>query len=97
MQARRTKQFRRASIWLDVSIIGIQFPVAIALGFFFGRWLDHQFGTWPWLTGVFSLFGISAGFLNLFRITAAAGRAEEKMNELEAAEAQEKNDESLTP
>ncbi len=84
--ARRTKQFRRARIWLDVSIIGIQFPVAIALGFFFGRWLDAQLGTHPWLTAVFSLFGIAAGFVNLFRITAQAGRAEEQMERLEAAE-----------
>ena len=93
---KRTKEFRRARIWLDVSIIGIQFPVAIALGFFFGRWLDTQIGTWPWLTAVFSLFGIAAGFLNLFRITAAAGRAEEKMDELEAAEGQENNGEPPT-
>ena len=84
--ARRTKQFRRARIWLDVSVIGIQFPVAIALGFFFGRWLDAQLGTHPWLTAVFSLFGIAAGFVNLFRITAEAGRAEEQMERLEAAE-----------
>jgi F0F1-type ATP synthase assembly protein I len=84
--ARRTKQFRRARIWLDVSVIGIQFPVAIALGFFFGRWLDAQLGTHPWLTAVFSLFGIAAGFVNLFRITAEAGRAEEQMEQLEAAE-----------
>ena len=84
--ARRTKQLRRARIWLDVSVIGIQFPVAIALGFFFGRWLDAQLGTHPWLTAVFSLFGIAAGFVNLFRITAEAGRAEEQMQRLEAAE-----------
>jgi len=84
--ARRTKQLRRARIWLDVSVIGIQFPVAIALGFFFGRWLDAQLGTHPWLTAVFSLFGIAAGFVNLFRITAEAGRAEEQMERLEAAE-----------
>ena len=84
--ARRTKRLRRARIWLDVSIIGIQFPVAIALGFFFGRWLDSQLGTHPWLTAVFSLFGIAAGFVNLFRITAQAGRDEKQMVELEATE-----------
>jgi len=84
--ARRKRQLRRARIWLDVSVIGIQFPVAIALGFFFGRWLDAQLGTHPWLTAVFSLFGIAAGFVNLFRITAEAGRAEEQMERLEAAE-----------
>jgi ATP synthase protein I len=84
--ARRTKQLRRARIWLDVSIIGIQFPVAIALGYFFGRWLDRLFGTDPWLTIIFALFGITAGFVNLFRITAQAGRAEKQIAEFEAAE-----------
>ena len=69
--------FRSASTWLNVSIVGIQFPVAIALGFFFGRWLDGSLGTTPWLTIVFSLFGIIAGFVNLFRITAQASQSEE--------------------
>ena len=73
------KQLRRARLWLDVSIIGIQFPVAIALGFFFGRWLDGQFNTHPWMTMIFALFGIAAGFINLFRITAQASRAEEEI------------------
>jgi F0F1-type ATP synthase assembly protein I len=90
--ARRARQFRRARIWLDVSVIGIQFPVAIALGFFFGRWLDAQLGTHPWLTGLFSLFGIAAGFVNLFRITAQAGRAEEELAKFEAAEDKEIHD-----
>ena len=89
---RSKKQFRRARIWLDVSIVGIQFPVAIALGYFFGRWLDAQLGTHPWLTGIFSLFGIAAGFVNLFRITAQAGRAEEQMERLEAAENDDQSD-----
>ena len=90
--ARRTKQLRRARIWLDVSIVGIQFPVAIVLGFFFGRWLDAQLGTHPWLTGLFSLFGIAAGFVNLFRIVAQAGRAEEELAKIEAAENMENHD-----
>jgi ATP synthase protein I len=86
MAARSSRELRRARLWLDVSVIGIQFPVAIALGYFFGRWLDDQLGTRPWLTLVFSLFGIAAGFLNLFRITAQAARAEEQLDRLEAAE-----------
>lgn len=72
----RQERFREARTWLDVSIVGIQFPVSIALGFFFGRWLDRHLGTGPWLTGVFSLFGIAAGFMNLFRITEKAARDE---------------------
>jgi F0F1-type ATP synthase assembly protein I len=92
--ARGTKQLRRARIWLDVSIIGIQFPVAIALGFFFGRWLDGHLGTGPWLMVVFSLFGIAAGFVNLFRITAQASQAEKRIEEIEAAEDAKADDEA---
>jgi F0F1-type ATP synthase assembly protein I len=97
MAARRTRELRKARIWLDVSIIGIQFPVAIALGYFFGRWLDGHLGTQPWLTLVFSLFGIAAGFLNLFRITAQAGRAEAQIDKQEAAEDAREDDGSSTP
>lgn len=60
--------------------------MAIALGFFFGRWLDGLFDTTPWCTVVFSLCGIAAGFVNLFRITAQAARAEAEEARLEAAE-----------
>jgi F0F1-type ATP synthase assembly protein I len=78
MAKKKTKRaLRGASTWLNVSIVGIQFPVAIAIGFFFGRWLDTQLGTAPWLMVVFTLFGIAAGFVNLFRITAQASRSEE--------------------
>jgi ATP synthase protein I len=83
---RGKKQVRRARLWLDVSIVGIQFPVAIALGYFFGHWLDKQFGSDPWLTIIFALFGIAAGFVNLFRITAQAGRAEEEIEKLESVD-----------
>jgi len=83
---RGKKQLRRARVWLDVSIVGIQFPVAIALGYFFGRWLDGLLNTDRWMTIIFALFGIAAGFVNLFRITAQASRAEEEIAKLEAAE-----------
>ena len=72
------RNLRTASSWLNLSIVGIQFPVAIVLGFLWGKWLDRVFGTWPYLTGLFSLFGIAAGFLNLFRITAKAAEDEER-------------------
>jgi ATP synthase protein I len=72
------KGFRQAGSWINLSIVGIQFPVAIAIGYFWGRWLDGFLSTTPWLTIVFSLFGIAAGFVNLFRITARATREEEQ-------------------
>jgi F0F1-type ATP synthase assembly protein I len=89
---RRKKQLQQARLWLDVSIVGIQFPVAIAIGYFFGRWLDGLLNTEPWLMIVFALFGITAGFVNLFRITAQAGRAEKDLENLEAAEDEKEDD-----
>lgn len=70
---------RQATTWADLSIVGIQFPVAIVLGYFWGRWLDGIFGTKPYLTATFALFGVIAGFINLFRITARAAREEERL------------------
>ena len=70
------KGFRKAGAWMDLSIIGIQFPVAIAIGYFWGRWMDRWLGTHPWLTIIFALFGVAAGFVNLFRITLRATREE---------------------
>ncbi|MCP4900819.1 MAG: AtpZ/AtpI family protein [bacterium] len=86
----KKKHFRQARSWLDVSIVGIQFPVAILIGYFWGKWMDGMFGTWPWLTGVFFLFGVVAGFVNLFRITAQAARSEEREARA-AAEAEREN------
>jgi ATP synthase protein I len=93
---RGKKQLRRARLWLDVSIVGIQFPVAIAIGYFSGRWLDSQLSTKPWLTIIFALFGIAAGFINLFRITAQAEQAEKEIARLEAAQDRGNDDQSDT-
>jgi len=81
--AGKKKAVKYASNWLNASIVGIQFPVAIALGYFWGKWMDGLFGTEPWLTIIFSIFGIAAGFVNLFRITAAAAREEERLSKEE--------------
>jgi ATP synthase protein I len=50
-----------------LSTIGITLVAATAIGLAIGYWLDRWIGTSPWLTMVFTLFGIAAGFLNLFR------------------------------
>ena len=75
----KKKTVRQATNWLNASIVGIQFPVAMAIGYFWGKWMDSWFGTYPWLTGLFSLLGIIAGFVNLFRITAATAKKEEEL------------------
>lgn len=50
--------------------LGLMFPLAIGLGYFLGHWLDRGFGSGPWLTIIFTAFGVAAAFINLFRTAA---------------------------
>jgi ATP synthase protein I len=52
----------------EASAIAWMFPIAIALGFGWGYGMDKLFGTWPWLTAIFTALGILAAFVNLFRM-----------------------------
>ena len=94
---RGKKKLRKARVWLDVSIVGIQFPVAMGIGYLFGRWLDGLLGSKPWMTIIFALFGIAAGFVNLFRIVAQAEQAEKEIARLEAAEKEKTDGDSDSP
>jgi ATP synthase protein I len=80
-QKKKKKAVKYASNWLNASIVGIQFPVAMAIGYFWGKWMDGLFGTEPWLTIIFFIFGLIAGFVNLFRITMMTAREEERLSE----------------
>ena len=62
----------------EASALGFMFPLALAIGFFWGRWMDGMFGTAPWLTWIFTGFGLIAAFMNLFRFAARADREEKK-------------------
>lgn len=59
---------RDARQLLDASSIGWMFPIAMGLGFLWGWGMDKLFHTSPWLTWIFTAFGVIAAFLNLFRI-----------------------------
>lgn len=53
------------------------FAASIIAGFLIGQWIDHRWnhnGGLPWGTLVFSLTGVAAGFLNLFRVLQATDR-----------------------
>ena len=52
---------------LEASSLGLMFPLAIGIGFGCGYGLDKLFHTWPWLTAIFTAFGVIAAFINLFR------------------------------
>jgi F0F1-type ATP synthase assembly protein I len=56
----------------EVSTGLLSFVVALGLGWWFGRLLDRWFGTSPWLMVAFSLLGLAAGALNVYRTVAVA-------------------------
>ncbi len=66
----------------DASSLGLAFPIAIVIGYFFGRWLDGVLGTAPWMMALFSVFGIAAGFLNAIRTAIRIGREEDQDSKL---------------
>ena len=49
-----------------ISTMGISFAVAITIGVYVGLKLDEWFGTGPWFFFIFLLFGIAAGFRNIY-------------------------------
>ena len=50
-----------------ISSLGLMLPSSIAVGLFFGYYLDKFFGTDPWLLLIFLLLGIFSGFYSLIR------------------------------
>ncbi len=50
-----------------LSIMGIEMVVSTFIGLAIGIYLDNKFETAPWLTIVFLIIGIIAGFRNIFR------------------------------
>ena len=58
---------------LEASSSGWMFPIAMGLGYLWGWGMDKLFGTYPWLTGIFTFFGIVAAFVNLFRMAGKNG------------------------
>ena len=50
------------------SSLGISVALAIFIGLGIGVWLDRKFDTSPWLTLIFLVFGIIAGFRNIARV-----------------------------
>jgi ATP synthase protein I len=49
-----------------LSTVGITLVVATVIGYLIGHYLDGRYGTTPWLTLLFLLLGIAAGFKNLY-------------------------------
>jgi len=63
---------------LDASTIGISLVVATFVGLAIGYILDRLLGTSPYLTIIFLILGIIAGFRELIRIAQKAAKENEK-------------------
>ncbi|NOZ12189.1 MAG: AtpZ/AtpI family protein [Acidobacteria bacterium] len=75
------KDGRQKRILAELTSVGIQFPVSIGIGYLMGRYLDKWFHLYPVLTIVFSLFGVAAAFINVFRLNAELNRLEREERE----------------
>lgn len=64
-EKRRLSDFRRLA---ELSSTALVLPSSIAVGLFFGYWLDRRLGTDPWLLLGFTVLGVASGLLSLFRI-----------------------------
>jgi ATP synthase protein I len=51
----------------SLSAVGFTLVFATVIGLYLGIKIDQWLDTSPWFTGIFFLFGIIAGFRNLFR------------------------------
>jgi len=56
------------------STVGLMFPTSIAVGFIMGYLLDKLLKTSPYLLIIFTLYGIAAGFVNLFKVSKKYGK-----------------------
>jgi ATP synthase protein I len=63
--------------WRTASLasVGIEMGVAVALGWWFGQWLDGKLGTAPWLMILFLLLGVAAAFKAVIRTAREVSRS----------------------
>ncbi|MBA3541169.1 MAG: AtpZ/AtpI family protein [Deltaproteobacteria bacterium] len=59
---------------LTMSSVGLEFGLSVIIGLAFGRWLDSQAGTDPWLMILFIVLGFTAGIRGLMRAMAKSDR-----------------------
>lgn len=54
--------------YVSLSTVGIMFVVCVMLGYGIGYYLDKFFHTSPYLMLLFTIFGMLAGFIELWKI-----------------------------
>lgn len=64
---------KKARQLLNASAIGMSFVTAIVIGTFMGYFLDKYFDTKPYLTLIFMILGVAAGFKNMIYFLKKSG------------------------
>ena len=65
MREDRKKVYKRA---MRYSAVGLEMGFSVAIGVAIGYGLDRYFHTRPWLTLIFLILGVVAGFRSLFSL-----------------------------
>jgi uncharacterized protein YneF (UPF0154 family) len=69
---------KERALWGELMSLGMVFPIAIALGFFGGRWIGGWFGH-PLLGQWIGLvYGIATGFYELYKTTKRLDRLDQQ-------------------
>jgi ATP synthase protein I len=55
--------------------VGIEIVLAVLVGYLGGQWLDHRFGTGPWLKWVGLVAGVGAAIKALMRVVKQYNRS----------------------
>jgi ATP synthase protein I len=65
MQEDRKRLYKRV---MRYSAVGLEMGFSVAIGVAIGYYLDRYFHSGPWLTLIFLMLGVVAGFRSLFSL-----------------------------
>ena len=65
MQEDRKRLYKRG---MRYSAVGLEMRFSVAIGVAIGYYLDRYFHSGPWLTLIFLILGVVAGFRSLFSL-----------------------------
>jgi ATP synthase protein I len=71
---------------LEASTVGLNLVISTVIGGFMGYGIDYAMDKWfhvhtaPWLLFIFTIFGIIAGFKDLFMMAKKSGDESDKKN-----------------
>ena len=63
----KSKKYKHSESMGLAYLMGVHLVSGVIVGLVMGYYLDKYFGTKPWLTLLFLIFGIIAGYRNMFR------------------------------